>query len=128
LDGIEFTRENWVRFAKFGLGRHARSINDTAFGLFFCNRQAGSPFLFGRLRRRTPGPPPFSPMNSTRTAASSQIGAIRSGKKLKSREDRVFLFMYLQPFRSAEAREYNFFKNNPVHSYTTRLRWIWRSV
>jgi hypothetical protein len=34
LDGIEFTRENWVRFAKFGLGRRARSINDTAFGLF----------------------------------------------------------------------------------------------
>ena len=40
------------------------SFNDTAFGLFSQWTGRGSPFLFGRLRRRTPAPPPFSSMNS----------------------------------------------------------------
>jgi hypothetical protein len=38
---------------KIGLGRHARSINylTTQLLVCFCNGQAGSPFLFGRLSK-----------------------------------------------------------------------------
>jgi hypothetical protein len=80
LDGIEFTGENWVRFAKFGLGRHARSINsfnNTAFGLFLQWKGRAHRLCLIGFRRRTPGPPMNSEVFSNQVIqAHEKIGFV----------------------------------------------------
>jgi hypothetical protein len=63
---VEIICKIWVRSAKLLL-RVALSIS----AILRCRRSYGFGFRSGRFRRRAPGPPPFSSMNSTPTLSSA---------------------------------------------------------
>ena len=103
---------NWVRFVRRAT-RHTGSgplFGRAGYGETPCfARQATAQFFRRRLRSRTPGPPPFSSMNSIPAAARLRLGIRYAFLQLLHLRDRGGLMLrFLSPgFRSPHSSKPN---------------------